>query len=79
MRSVSRYFVIQEYFLNVDVNELKNRMNNTKMEDRAIVFENGQTFDTLFIERYPLYNKFATKVIDCNKLSIKEIVDKINI
>lgn len=66
-------------FLNVDVNELKNRMNNTKMEDRAIVFENGQTFDTLFIERYPLYNKFATKVIDCNKLSIKEIVDKINI
>lgn len=66
-------------FLNVNLTELKNRMNNTKMEDRAIVFENGQTFDTLFMERYPLYKKFATHVIDCDKLSIKEIVDKINI
>ena len=64
-------------FLNVKLDELKNRMNETKMEDRAIVFENGQTFDSLFNERYPLYLKFAKQVIDCDKLSIKEIVDKI--
>lgn len=66
-------------FLDVKLDELKNRMNETKMEDRAIVFEDGQTFESLFNERYPLYLKYAKQIIDCNKLSIKEIVDKINI
>lgn len=64
-------------FLNVGVNELLKRMNNITMEDRAIVFKPGQTFEHLYHERIPLYLQYCCKEIKCDSLSVDKIANKI--
>lgn len=63
-------------FLDVDVSELKKRM-NISMEDRGIIFKPGESFETLFEKRYPLYEKFCDLKIKCDSLSPTEITDLI--
>lgn len=63
-------------FLDVDVDELKNRMNMT-MEDRGIVFKPGENFESLYQSRLPLYSKYCDLRIRCKLLSPEKIVDLI--
>ena len=72
LKSISRVI-----FLNQDLDILKERMKEIDMQERGIVFEEGESYDTLFNERLPLYKKHSTEIINCQSLGVKEIVNKI--
>ena len=44
---------------------------------RGVAFEEGQTLEDLYLERVPLYEQYADKIIMCEKKSIREIVEEI--
>lgn len=44
---------------------------------RGVVLKEGQTLLDLYNERIPLYEKYATLTINCEKKSIREIVEEI--
>lgn len=57
-------------FINVAYDVLAIRIVDIKT--RGIVIEPGQTFKDLFEQRYPLYLKYADKVVDVNTESVEE-------
>lgn len=62
-------------YLKVSSAELKNRIKN--IHTRGIAMKNGQTLDSLYNERAPLYEKYADFTVDCDGLSPEECVDLI--
>lgn len=64
-------------FLDLDLDSLIARMNKTEMKDRGIVFKPGQSFESLFAERIPLYKKYSHKTVNCYKLTPEQITEKI--
>lgn len=63
-------------FLDVSINNLMVRMNSS-MENRGIVFKDGQTFEDLFLEREPLYKKFADIIIKNDSDNPNDVITKI--
>jgi shikimate kinase len=57
------------YFLYSSINELKSRITTP----RRFSGNSNQNYDDLFIEREPLYKKYADHTINCNEKSIDEI------
>lgn len=51
-------------YLRVPLAELEKRVNN--FETRGILMKSGQTFEDIFAERTPLYEKYADLTIDCD-------------
>lgn len=62
-------------FLDVAFAELCNRINN--FSSRGIAMRSDQSFHDLFLERVPLYKKYADIIIDCTNLSQEEIARRI--
>ncbi len=62
-------------FLDVDLCELKNRINN--LSTRGIMFKDGATLDDIYNERMPLYKKFADVTVRCDNSSLAENATKI--
>lgn len=62
-------------YLKVDANELYNRIKN--IHTRGIAMKNGQTLDSLYNERAPLYEKYADITVECGGLTPEECVDLI--
>ena len=62
-------------FLDVDLCELKNRINN--LSTRGIMFKDGATLDDIYNERMPLYKKFADVTVKCDDSSLAENATKI--
>lgn len=63
-------------FLDVPYETLLDRkkiFEETYGDTRGIVYKPGQTFEDLYNERYPLYKKYADKIIDCKFLSQNDI------
>ncbi len=54
-------------FLKVSLDVLKNRISNFK--ERGLAKAPDQSFEDLFLERQPLYEKYAEITIDCNSIS----------
>ncbi len=54
---------------------LKKRLNN--LSSRGVVMAKGQDIETLYTQRHPLYVRYADFSIDCNGLSMDEIVNQI--
>lgn len=54
-------------FLKVSLDVLKNRINN--YNQRGLAKAKDQSFEDLFLERQPLYEKYAEIEIDCNSIS----------
>ncbi len=50
-------------FLEVKMLEIKKRVTN--FDSRGIAMKDGQTFDDLFVERWPLYEKYSDIKIEC--------------
>lgn len=44
---------------------------------RGVVLKDGQTLKDLYEERIPLYEKYAALTIDCEKKTIRQIVEEI--
>lgn len=47
------------------------------LNERGVTLREGQTLEMLYEERTPLYEKYADIIIECEDLSIREIVDDI--
>ena len=47
------------------------------LDERGVTLKAGQELKGLYAERVPLYEKYADLTIDCEKLSIREIVEQI--
>ncbi len=62
-------------YLKVNSDELQNRIKN--IHTRGIAMKDGQTLDSLYNERAPLYEKYADYTIECGGLSPEECVDLI--
>lgn len=62
-------------YLKLDTDEVKRRIDN--INTRGVVMEKGQTIESLFLERDPLYKKYADVTVDCNGLTPEQCVEKI--
>lgn len=47
------------------------------MTSRGILLRNGETIETMFEEREPLYEKYADLIVDCDGKKIEDTVFKI--
>lgn len=62
-------------FLDVPVNELKNRLSNIKT--RGVAAKKGETVEEIYKERFELYKKYADIYIDANSLTCEQTVNLI--
>jgi len=62
-------------YLELPFNEIKNRLGD--LGKRGVSMEKGQTLETLYNERIPLYEKYADITIHCYKLQIRQIINTI--
>ena len=62
-------------YLKLPLEEIESRIKNIKT--RGIVMDKGKTLNDIYIERTPLYEKYADITVDCSSLTAEECVDKI--
>lgn len=62
-------------YLKLPYTEIENRLGDLK--ERGVALKEGQTLQSLYEERTPLYERYADLVIDCNEKQIREIVMEI--
>lgn len=62
-------------YLKVSKEELKNRLGN--IETRGVAIEKGKTFDDLYLERIPLYEKYADITISSEKIDLATNAEEI--
>lgn len=62
-------------YIELPLESLKERIGD--LNARGVSIKNGQTFDELFEERRPLYEKYADVTIHAEGLSIREMVHKL--
>ena len=48
------------------------------LNERGVTLRDGQGLNDLYAERVPLYEKYADFIVDCEELSIREIVEQIS-
>lgn len=66
----------QVVYLKLPYDEIENRLGD--LNERGVSIKKGQTLSSLYEERAPLYEKYSDITIDCNELSIRDIVSKIS-
>jgi shikimate kinase len=59
-------------FLDIDLIHLKKRLDN--LDARGVVRPPGQSVDSLYLERRPLYQRFAQHTLTCSDLSPEAVV-----
>lgn len=64
-----------EVYLQVPLEILKERVSD--MAGRGVVIEPGQTLDTLYEKRVPLYEQYADITVDLTGLSHEQAIEKI--
>lgn len=62
-------------YLSLPLEEIRERLGD--LNERGVTLKEGQDLDSLYAERLPLYEKYADITVDCEGLSIREIVEKI--
>lgn len=62
-------------YLKLSYNAIAERLGD--LNERGVTLKDGQGLPELYAERIPLYEKYADITIDCEMLSIREIVDHI--
>ena len=60
-------------YLQLPINTIKERLTN--MSSRGIAMSEGQSLQTLYNERVPLYEKYADVVLDCSGQDVEAIVE----
>ena len=63
-------------YLKLNYESIVSRLHN--LSTRGVAMENGQTMQSLFDERTPLYKSFADIIIDCEGKMIHQIVQEIS-
>ena len=62
-------------YIKLSPEEIKSRIKNIKT--RGIAMKKGTTIDDLYLERAPLYEKYADVIIETSTFSVEESVEKI--
>lgn len=62
-------------YLSLPLEGIRERLGD--LTERGVTLKEGQDLDGLYAERLPLYEKYADITVDCEGLSIREIVEKI--
>ena len=62
-------------YLEASMNELKNRISNFKT--RGIVIPDGKSFEELYMERVPLYEKYSDFTVSSNTGNAEAVVQNI--
>ena len=62
-------------YLSLPLKEIRQRLGD--LDERGVTLREGQDLAGLYEERVPLYEKYAHITVDCENLSIREIVEKI--
>ncbi|MDE5937498.1 MAG: shikimate kinase [Lachnospiraceae bacterium] len=62
-------------YLSLPLEEIRERLGD--LTERGVTLKDGQDLDGLYAERQPLYERYADVTVDCEGLSIREIVEKI--
>lgn len=62
-------------YLSLPLKEIRQRLGD--LDERGVTLRKGQDLAGLYEERVPLYEKYAHITVDCENLSIREIVEKI--
>lgn len=60
-------------YLHVPYTEIKRRLHN--IHSRGIVIEEGQTLESLYLEREVLYRRYCDFLIDVGELTIEQTID----
>ena len=47
------------------------------MNERGVTLREGQTLEDLYLERVPLYEKYADIILDCEKKRIRDIAEEL--
>lgn len=63
-------------YLKLPCEEIAHRLGD--LSERGVTLRKGQNLEMLYEERIPLYEKYADVTIECEHLSIREIVEKIS-
>lgn len=63
-------------YLQLSLKEISDRLGN--LNERGVTLREGQDLKSLYEERTPMYEKYADVTIDCEGLSIREIVERIS-
>ena len=61
--------------LDVPLGVLKDRLKN--LVTRGVAMAAGQSLESLYTERQPLYRRYAQVTVDCESLAHEEVVDRI--
>lgn len=64
------------FYLDVPLDEIKKRLDN--ISTRGVAAPKNQTFDDIFNERSPLYEKYADYILDLKGCSAEQTVEKIS-
>lgn len=62
-------------YLKLSPEEIKKRIKNIRT--RGIAMKEGTTIEELYLERAPLYEKYADYIVECENLTAEECVEKI--
>ena len=62
-------------YIKLSYRTISKRLGNIKQ--RGVVFREGQTLQSLYKERGPLYEKYAHIIIEAEDLDMEELMDKI--
>ena len=62
-------------YLKLSYEELTERLGD--LNKRGVSIRPGETLETLYEERIPIYERYADVTVDCEDLSIRDIVKKI--
>lgn len=62
-------------YLSLPLDAVRERLGD--LDERGVTLREGQDLVGLYEERVPLYEKYADCTVDCEGLSIREIVEKI--
>ena len=62
-------------YIELSLNSLKNRLGDIKQ--RGVALKKGQTLESLYEERCPLYEKYADIIINSDNKKVEEVLDTI--
>ncbi len=62
-------------FLSLSLSALSRRLGD--LNKRGVTIKKGQTLKDLYLERLPLYEKYADLTIDCSRKSVRLITEEI--
>ena len=62
-------------YIKLPLEELKHRLGNIRR--RGVVLKDGQTLDDLYVERCPLYERYAAITIESLGMDVEQLMDAI--